>query len=133
MLSLRRSTLDTLLVRAAITSGAAYLDETLATVAAPAVRTEDVVRVELRHPRVAVQPAPQGMPPSQLLSARLVVVAAGLTRSPLGHRTEWPAEIVPGSRIGVQTLVPAELLERHAWSWDRELRLGNSYELIMLV
>jgi len=133
MLSIRRSTLDSLLVQAAIDSGAAYLDQTTATLDEAAEQGDCEVRLQLRSE--TANPDGHAVPGVRVAEVRVsaAVVAAGLTRSPLVRRAEWPAEIAHGSRIGVQSLVPAELLERQAWSWSEGLQLSSPDELRMLV
>lgn len=132
MLSVRRSTLDTILVEAAIASGADYLDQTIAAVA-PSVESAQPVTVELKSAdtsRGREQAVGLG---SATIQPRVAVVAAGLTRSALAERDAWPAEIAKGSRIGVQAMIPREELERAGWCWEQPLGLRNGNELRMLV
>ncbi|MFM8401472.1 MAG: hypothetical protein ACKOAH_26930, partial [Pirellula sp.] len=42
---------------------------------------------------------------STIASTRSVIVAAGLTRSPLKPLEQWPTWVDPDSRIGVQAIV----------------------------
>lgn len=126
MLSMRRSTLDTILVRQAIASGADYLDQTYVSMGPSEPRTAGEVRMQLRS-RDNEAKAPHEV------QVRVAMVAAGLTRSPLAKREAWPATIEPHSRIGVQTLVPAESLEGHPGPWSDALQLRAQHDLDMLI
>lgn len=132
MLSLRRSTLDKILVEAAIASGAAYLDHTIAVVRS-AAETENRATVELKSVENIRDREQENGSGSATIQSHMAVVAAGLTRSALADRSEWPAEIAKGSRIGVQAMIPKEELERAGWCWDQPLGLRSGNELRMLV
>lgn len=133
MLSLRRSTLDTLLVKTAIASGAAYLDRTAALIDSSADQPDTAVAIQLRSDSPDGQPEGVSALDGGEVQVKLAVVAAGLTRSPLVRRTEWPAETQAASRIGVQALLPAAELQRQGWAWNDGLRLSCPSELRMLV
>lgn len=133
MLSLRRSTLDTLLVEQAIYCGAAYLDGTTATIETTPATDRDGVTIQLRSTADGARSESTPAVGSCAARVRVAVVAAGLTRSPLIDRAEWAAETAPGSRIGVQALIPAELLQRQGWAWSHGLRLSEANELRMLI
>ncbi|MFN5320177.1 MAG: NAD(P)/FAD-dependent oxidoreductase [Planctomycetota bacterium] len=133
MLSLRRSTLDALLVKAAIGQGVAYLDGTTATLESSFTQASEPVVLQLRSASTAAEKAGQQSERWGVALVRIAVVAAGLTRSPLINRTAWPAEVAPNSRIGVQCLIPAELLRRQEWSWSQGLQLMQGNELRMLI
>lgn len=135
LLSVRRSTLDTILVRRAIESGADFLQNTTAVLPANHVQWDhaqldhaqivgaqiDGVReVELRCSEGSQALDPLGQHRPRLVQARCLVIAAGLNRSALRLQRDWPSVIEPDSRIGVQALVPLESLshaapELHRW------------------
>lgn len=133
MLSIRRSTLDTLLVQEAIAAGAHFLDRTHATIPPAQRDSSSALRIQARRHGDAelLSGAPEGA--SADISVRCAVVASGLTRSPLAERKEWPAEIDKQGRIGVQQLIPANVLARHRWCWDSELCLESRANLRMLI
>ena len=114
LLSVRRSTLDTILVRRAIECGADFLQNTTAVLQAEHGQVHDLMEVELR--------CCEGLQPSDPLSqfkpkaaqARCLVIAAGLNRSALRLQRDWPSDIAPDSRIGVQSLVSLESLSESA-------------------
>lgn len=132
MLSLRRSTLDTILVQAAIASGAAYLDQTSATLG-PRTDNEKQVEVQLKSVASSAHSGNSNVNQTASIRSRIAVVATGLTRSALAERDEWPAEITKGSRIGVQALFRIEELAHAGWCWDQLLHLSAGNELRMLV
>lgn len=161
MLSIRRSTLDTLLVKEAIASGAHYLDQTFASIDPSNQVSSSEVLIQLR----AVNTSNDELPSSLVLRNEktafelrvdVAAVAAGLTRSPLTRsrlspsspnlnltndatkaeaqstlRDTWPARTEPHSRIGVQALIAAELLEDCDWS--RILHSKTQDDLRMLI
>jgi flavin-dependent dehydrogenase len=126
MLSMRRSTLDTILVRQAIASGADYLDQTVASIVPSEPPNDGKVRLHLRSRGCETKK-------SYALHVRIAMVAAGLTRSPLTQRDAWPATIQPHSRIGVQALIPAESLEVHPGLWRELLQQRAQNDLRMLI
>lgn len=132
MLSIRRSTLDPILVRAAIASGAAFLDRTTATLGSQAEAGKQVT-LQLKVSEVARDQSVRASHRSVAIQARVAVVATGLTRSALTQREAWPAEIASNSRIGVQALLPNSDLERAGWCWNEPLGLRVGNELWMLV
>jgi flavin-dependent dehydrogenase len=144
MLSIRRSTLDTILVKAAIASGAHYLDQTSASVGSSGSLPNREVALHLRPKDLPGSKETSGDPPpsspgphegnaSCEVRVRTAVVAAGLTRSPLTQRDAWPATIEPRSRIGVQALIPAELLEDGDACWSQAFPLAARHDLRMLI
>lgn len=136
MLSMRRSTLDTILVKKAIADGAHYLDQTFASIDSSEQGLATDVRMQLRPRRTA-----DNTPASRLneenepyeLRVGVAIVAAGLTRSPLTQRGAWPATIEPHSRIGVQALIPAAVLDDGESSWHEIIASASQQELRMLV
>jgi flavin-dependent dehydrogenase len=132
MLSLRRSTLDTILVQAAIASGVAYLDQTSASLG-PRTDNDKQVAVQLKSVESAARSGNSNVNQTASIQSRIAVVATGLTRSALAERDEWPAEITKGSRIGVQALLRTEELAHAGWCWDQLLQLSAGNELRMLV
>jgi flavin-dependent dehydrogenase len=132
MLSLRRSTLDTILVQAAIASGAAYLDQTSASLG-PQADDDKQVTMQLKSAEDAAKTSTSNGKQTVTIRSQVAVAATGLTRSVLAERDEWPAEVTKGSRIGVQALISTEELARESWCWDRLLQLRAGNELRMLV
>lgn len=143
MLSLRRSTLDTILVRKSIEVGAHYLDQTSAIIDSSERGSSGDVGMRLRS-----QGNVSGGPSSTLESreantlckvrTRIAIVAAGLIRSPLTRsrstsQDAWPAKTEPHSRIGVQALIPAEILEDGDGRWREALHLHARSDLRMLI
>ena len=96
MISVRRSTLDTILVDEAVTQGCKFIDSAQGSLVASESNTR-LVRIQKQDQSVVVE-------------AKCVLVASGLTRSPLKNPTNWPAVVHEDSRIGVQCM----LSETHA-------------------
>jgi hypothetical protein len=111
LLSVRRSTLDTLMVQRAIASGVEFLEGTQASIETDAPQNTTPQKPNCLNRQVRLKPYQQMDIPvesqekSQLASARSIVVAAGLTRSPLKPISQWPMWVDPKSRIGVQSIV----------------------------
>ncbi len=100
MLSVRRSTLDAILVEQAIACGAHFLDQTLGylfTETSDSSATSRSVRVQRGEE-------------TEVILSKSVLVASGLTRSSIRQSDHWPAQVTSDSRIGVQCLIP----ESHA-------------------
>lgn len=111
MHSIRRSTLDTLLVQTAISNGVSFLPRTNAYLedASPnrnASNTSEVglLKVRLACSRVADSQS-KSIPRDCVASGKSVVIAAGLTRSALKASDQWPSRTQRDSRIGVQSIV----------------------------
>jgi 2-polyprenyl-6-methoxyphenol hydroxylase-like FAD-dependent oxidoreductase len=109
--SVRRSTLDALMVERANACGATFLEGTYASLEAEAPARlssfdDDcsVVHVRLK-PTQSSDGDSEAKQQSNIASARTVIVAAGLTRSPLKPIDQWPTWVDPESRIGVQAIV----------------------------
>jgi len=139
MLSIRRSTLDTLLVQEAIAAGAHFLDRAYATIppytTLPPAQRDSSTGLQIQVRRQGDDESPSGnfAQASAEIRARCAVVASGLTRSPLSERKEWPAEIDTRGRIGIQQLISANVLEHHRWCWSSELCLESPSNLRMLI
>ncbi|MBM3964265.1 MAG: FAD-dependent oxidoreductase [Planctomycetes bacterium] len=133
--SVRRSTVDTILVQAAIRSGVHFLPETLGTLHLPSgdlpsgdlpsceLRTSDLSSIgsatsksipaggvksnmSQEYVELHVRPAIGGLrSTSKRLVAKIAVVASGLNRSPLGGTPPWRSHVASQSRIGVQCMV----------------------------
>lgn len=96
MLSLRRSTLDAILVEQAVANGSHFVDRTLGYLLAEASDAKDSSRlVRLQNNDEIV-----------VVIAKSVLVASGLTRSSIRQDDNWPAQVKSDSRIGVQCLIP---------------------------
>jgi menaquinone-9 beta-reductase len=127
MLSVRRSTLDSLLVERAKCVGVRYLDQTAATVDSTQATPACPLEVQLKSTgslvttgeELASQPVPR---PHVATRAHCVVVAAGLTRSGLDSPSSWPSVVQADSRIGVQCLIPAS-------RWDESNSIDDSKSL----
>lgn len=114
MLSVRRSTLDSALVRRAVECGTQFVDSTHAAVMPfDAVLDKCGRRVRLRSKQTGSD---------SILSAPLIVVAAGLSRSPLPRDEPWDDQVMPDSRVGVHCLIPKADLTGACWP----IELGNS-------
>jgi len=100
MVSVRRSTLDTIMVEQAIAYGSRFIDRTTGLVLSDASEPSSAMR------RVRLQQDGKTV----LVSSKSILVASGLTRSSIPHEDNWPAKVESDSRIGVQCLVP----ESHA-------------------
>jgi len=128
MQSIRRSTLDTLLVQKAISHGVAFLPSTKAYLGdfpadAKALGISDVgsFKVELACSKVSDARA-NGISSGCVASAKSVVVAAGLTRSALRGSDQWPSNTQKDSRIGVQTIVDLFELVEHVPELGRAIQ-----------
>jgi len=94
MISVRRSTLDSLLVQTAIEAGAYFLPETQGQLIADKSDSDSGVRrVQLSNRENIVH-----------VEARCVIVADGLTRSSLRLESGWDTSVQPESRVGVQAI-----------------------------
>jgi flavin-dependent dehydrogenase len=106
MLSIRRSTLDSLLVSHAMELGCSYIDRSTGTLvprdreAGVIPKGEQIEKDSYRAVRV------QSTDGASVVRSRCVVVASGLTRSSLRNDRVWPAEVSAESRIGVQCILP---------------------------
>ncbi|MFN7731249.1 MAG: FAD-dependent oxidoreductase [Pirellula sp.] len=129
LLSVRRSTLDTLLVQRAIDAGVSFLQETSATVSQDANSNSDTLEVFLKASNTAAESL-RGQSATAL--ARCVVVACGLSRSAIAHWSDWPSNVSPDARIGVQCIVPLESLQGRNDVWQRDC-VGRPEVLHMLV
>ena len=112
MLSVRRSTLDHLLVSDAIERGACYLSETRGMVE-PLEIQESSVQQERSpiHRTVHLQSPSSKSRDTVAVQCRTVVVATGLSRSALPRGEVWPTTQMESSRIGVHTLVPSSAMK----------------------
>lgn len=117
LLSVRRSTLDTLLVKRAIDAGVSFLQETSATVAQDTNSNSMTLEVHLKGSNAAAE-APRGH--FATAAARCVVVACGLSRSAIAHWSDWPSDVSPDARIGVQCMVPLASLRDRDDVWQRD-------------
>ena len=117
MLSVRRSTLDHLLVSDAIERGACYLSETKGIVEPLEIQELSVQQERSpTHRTVHLQSPSSSSRDTVAVRSRMVVVATGLSRSALPRGEVWPATQMESSRIGVHTLVP-----RSAMKIEKEL------------
>ncbi len=96
MMSVRRSTLDTLLVERAVACGASFVDGTLGRLLAPESNQDNASRT------IRLQKNGE----STDIASKVVLIASGLTRSSISQDDQWPAEIASNSRIGVQCMIP---------------------------
>jgi menaquinone-9 beta-reductase len=94
MLSIRRSTLDQMMVDVAQKAGARFIDEAKATVIPH--EQESAANTPLR--RIQIQSENRTV----TVIAKTVLVADGLTRSSLHQDKGWKSVVEPHSRIGVQ-------------------------------
>jgi menaquinone-9 beta-reductase len=113
MLSVRRSTLDSLLVERAKCVGVRYLDQTSATVDVTQSASACPLQVHLKPAALSVasgngSASHPDTPTRAVTRAQSVVVAAGLTRSGLNSPSSWPSVVQADSRIGVQCLIPVD-------------------------
>jgi flavin-dependent dehydrogenase len=112
MLSVRRSTLDHLLVSDAIERGACYLSETKGMVEPLEIQDSSVQQELLpTHRTVHLQSRSSSFRDTVAVRSRMVVVATGLSRSALPRGEVWPATQMESSRIGVHTLVPSSAMK----------------------
>ena len=96
MISVRRSTLDTILVEHAIACGSHFIDRTMGFLLPDSSDPSSKSRcVRLQQDVKSV-----------LVSSKSILVASGLTRSSIRHEDNWPARVESDSRIGVQCLIP---------------------------
>jgi len=95
MVSVRRSTLDCILVEKAISNGSRYIDRTVGSL----IPAGD----ESNHSVTSVQLQRDGE--TSIIEAKSVLVASGLARSSIRQSDRWPAKIEAKSRIGVQCFV----------------------------
>ena len=96
MVSVRRSTLDTILVEQAIACGSHFMDRTMGLLLPDSSETSSEIRcVRLQQDAKTV-----------IVSSKSILVASGLTRSSIRHEDNWPAKVESDSRIGVQCLIP---------------------------
>jgi len=103
MLSVRRSTLDLLLVEHAIRNGVVFLPETRGAIQTRNNAADSSVPVRLT-------PQARDSQPATTLQCRHAVVAAGLSRSPLPRNDVWDLEVEKDSRVGAHCLVDRERL-----------------------
>lgn len=104
MLSVRRATLDTLLMQTAISRGAAFLPKARAKVLNA---TDSIRRVELSHDGHKA-----------IIDASIVIAADGLTQSSLKELDQFQSQTQSNSRIGVQFLVPLSGPEQSSHGTD---------------
>jgi len=98
MLSIRRSTLDAILVEKAIGCGSQFIDRTIGSLMASTSNSGTSTRsVRLQRDGDTV-----------VVASKSVLVASGLTRSSIRQEDHgnWPANVASDSRIGVQCLIP---------------------------
>lgn len=94
MLSIRRSTLDSLLVHTATNAGAEFIPETQGQLVPDEPQIEsEVRRVQLSNGQITIH-----------VEATCVIVADGLTRSSLRNESGWDASVQSESRVGVQAI-----------------------------
>jgi flavin-dependent dehydrogenase len=122
MLSVRRSTLDQILVDHAELCGATFVDGIRAK-----IQPRDYVS-ESNH-RVVLLKGASYPTESVAVLGKLVVVASGLSRSSLPISEEWPASVMNNSRIGLHALIPREKVPESFAS----RKLGAKPQLHMLV
>ncbi len=103
MLSIRRSTMDRILVDFAMKAGAIFFDQTKATVVPLSESTKSGATLR----QVSIQVNQQTVS----VFARTVLVADGLTRSSLHRDKRWGSVVAPNSRIGVQQIFPVDSIE----------------------
>jgi flavin-dependent dehydrogenase len=120
MLSIRRSTLDSLLVTNAIQHGCSYLDRSTGTLIPRDRETSVPPLVDKDEHGLCRTVRIQSLDGSAIVRAHCVVIASGLTRSPLKNDRAWPAEVSSESRIGVQCIVPSSCAPAYS---DRQLHM----------
>ncbi len=101
MLSVRRSSLDQILVDHAEQCGAMFIDGTRATVLPADSEIKSNARVVLL--KNTISPTE-----SVRVYGKMIVVASGLTRASLPAGEVWPASVMNNSRIGLHALIPRE-------------------------
>jgi flavin-dependent dehydrogenase len=104
MLSVRRSTLDQMLVDHAAHCGTMFIDGTRAKIQSVDSGSDNQQRVVILKSTISTSSATE---PVSVLGRR-VVVASGLSRSSLPTSEEWPASVMENSRIGLHALVPRD-------------------------
>jgi flavin-dependent dehydrogenase len=132
LLSVRRSTLDSLLTQAAIRAGVSFLSETTGSIV-----SKDQESVQVRLQRTKHDTTSTNL----IATSKLVVLATGLTRSGLAPRNAtlatskqttanqantaqtWPSTISHDSRIGVHCLISEE--DWQAWFSSSHVQLGS--------
>ncbi len=122
MLSVRRSTLDSMLMAQAIEAGAVFLTETRGTLeprsdgegndddGMRAVRLTPVASLQRSTAYSSAADSGAADSESQRVVSPRVVVAAGLSRSALPREESWQAHTADDSRVGVQCLIHRERL-----------------------
>lgn len=110
MLSVRRSTLDQLLVEDAIQRGASYLPATKGMVEA-SIERQPLRTTHLQDASHAVSKQVVSASDSRdsvAVRSQCVVIATGLSRAGLPRSESWPVNAMEDSRIGVHALVPED-------------------------
>lgn len=97
MMSIRRSTLDTILVEQAIQHGSHFIDRTHGNLLA-ATTDSGFLKRSIRLQKDG---------DLQVISTKSVLIASGLTRSSIRQEDNWPVIVKNDSRIGVQCLISA--------------------------
>jgi flavin-dependent dehydrogenase len=126
--SIRRSTLDALMVERAKACGAAFLEGTHATLDAVDSSGSSSFNENCRVAQVRLKPTQnsdcnsKAKQQSNVASTRTVIVAAGLTRSPLKPLDQWPTWVDPDSRIGVQAIVDFDSIAEECGDLRRLLK-----------
>ncbi len=118
MLSVRRSTLDITLLHQALDSGAHCVMETRGQVSQQTSRSPHHHRIDL----IPVDPS-CSTKTAVSIDARRVVVAAGLSRSPLAMDKTWDVKIAKGSRIGCHCLLESDAQEQFSIEMDQVLHM----------
>jgi menaquinone-9 beta-reductase len=117
MLSVRRSSLDTMLVAESIRNGAQFIDQAHGQLVEPET---DPVGLSESHPPQTIRIRVQKEDTINHVHAKSVLVASGLTRSSLKNSEKWPSQVHEGSRIGVQCLVRSQYARFYA---DNQLHM----------
>jgi menaquinone-9 beta-reductase len=102
LLSIRRSTLDQILVGHAIRAGVVLLSETQAKVA-----FEDSRHAKPERRQVVLRRGAE----SSVIHSKIVIVADGLTRSSLRNDSHFQSKIEGDSRVGVQAFLDPSVLK----------------------
>jgi len=112
MMSVRRSTLDLMLVEDAIKYGVNYLSATKGTVE-PRIQQTPSAKDESSGSfrTIRLQDSVDTTVETVSVRSRVVVVATGLSRSALPRSESWPVSQIESSRIGVHALVPNDDME----------------------
>jgi flavin-dependent dehydrogenase len=122
MLSIRRSTLDQMLVDHAELCGTTFVDGIRA-------KIQPIGPESMSNHRVVVLKSAGNPTESVSVLGKLIVVASGLSRSSLPTSEEWPASVMNNSRIGLHALIPREKVPESFASRT----LGAKSQLHMLV